>query len=135
MRDSELLIADANPALRTGTEFISPVVSGATSSDSPTPNSSTPGSGPISASSGGVSELGFERLAVQPMDVAGTVSHHSSPTAITSGPATRNGRTPYLPDSVPTRVDRNVSRMPVGIPISAAPSGLYPSVPCRNSAW
>jgi hypothetical protein len=36
-RDSALLIADASPAFRIGTELMSPVVSGATMSARPSP--------------------------------------------------------------------------------------------------
>ena len=55
-RDRALLIAEAIPAFRTGTELISPVVSGATSSESPSPKTITAGMGPTSASIGGTSD-------------------------------------------------------------------------------
>jgi hypothetical protein len=123
-RERALLIAEAIPEFRTGTELISPVVSGATSSEIPMPKMIDAGSGPTSASIGGTSEPGLPRVAAHGAEVEPTVSHHSDPAAITSGPTTRNGRTPRRPDSAPTRVDSSVSKIPVGSPTIAAPSGV-----------
>src|SRR5262245_62421093 len=87
-RDSALLIADAIPAFRDGTEFISPVVSGATSSAMPVPKTNPTMSGPVSASTGGTRVDGSSRVAVHGCAVGGTVSHHSAPAAMTGGPRT-----------------------------------------------
>src|SRR3954453_19670890 len=51
-----LLIADARPALRTGTELISVAVRGATTSEIPTPIRRTEGTMPTSTEVGGISE-------------------------------------------------------------------------------
>ena len=44
----------------------------------------------------------------------------SMPTAMISGPITRNGFGPIRPAAAPTLVDSTTSRMPLGKPVSAA---------------
>ena len=56
-REIALLIADASPELRTGTDPMSVVVSGATTSEIPSPNSSTAGRMSTRVETGGMSSL------------------------------------------------------------------------------
>src|SRR5258706_14855342 len=88
-RDSALLIAEARPALRTGTEPMSAVVSGATSIEMPMPKMIVAGNGSVSTSNGGTRLAAFEISAGQACDVGGTRTHHQRPAGMTSRPATR----------------------------------------------
>src|SRR6266550_1043304 len=58
-REMALLMADATPALWTGTLDMSVDVSGATTSEMPTPNSSIDGRTSISVDGGGIRLAGF----------------------------------------------------------------------------
>ncbi len=130
-----LLIADATPAFRTGTDDISVDVSGATTSDSPTPNSTMNGRTSTSTEPGGAIVAGSSNASRHGSEVAGIRANQARPAAMSSGPATRNGRAPYRPASAPTRVDSTVSRIPVGSPTTPAAVAEYPSTPWRNSPW
>ena len=78
----------------------------------------------VSVSSGGMRLAGSWSDAFHGAESAGMREYQSSPVAISSGPATRNRREPSLPASVPIRVDRVASRMPVGRPVMPAASAV-----------
>src|SRR5829696_6361592 len=90
----ELLIADARPALPTGTEDISVAVRGATTSDSPNPNSSTYGTMSTIVDAGGRYVDASPSAICHGAVSTGTRPSHRSPAAMHSGPATRNRRGP-----------------------------------------
>ena len=98
---------------------MSVLVSGATTSEIPSPNSRTYGSTSTSVDGGGMSVDGSLERACHGSVSAGIRASHSRPPAMISGPTTRNGRAPMRPASVPTRVESSVSRIPVGRPMSA----------------
>src|SRR5438093_13210185 len=86
IRERALLIAEARPELRDGTDVISAVVSGATSSEMPLANNRVPGSTSISTLPGGSRLEGRARVASQVWLLAGIRASHSRPAAINVGP-------------------------------------------------
>src|SRR5687767_5490788 len=89
-REIELLIADASPALATGTDDMSVLVSGATTSDKPNPNRRIIGMMSIIVDAGGSQVLGSASASCQGAVSTGTRASHSRPSAMRIGPATRN---------------------------------------------
>src|SRR5919206_127321 len=96
-REMALLIADASPALWTGTLDIRVAVSGATTSEIPTPNRSVDGSTSMSVDGGGTRLTGFSISARQGAESDGMRASQRRPAAISSGPIVRNGRAPIRP--------------------------------------
>src|SRR4051812_42626826 len=90
----ELLIADASPAFDTGTDDVRVEVSGATTSEIPTPNSSTNGRMSTMVDSGGRYVDGSPSASVHGSVSAGTRESQVRPAAMSSGPATRKRRGP-----------------------------------------
>src|SRR5690349_11980376 len=123
-REIELLIAEARPALPTGIDDISVLVSGATTSEMPTPNSRIMGRMSTKVDVGGTNDEGLPIARRHGSVSAGMRASHRSPPAISNGPAMRNRRGPYRPASVPIRADSTVSRMPLGTPITPAAVAL-----------
>ena len=78
----------------------------------------------MSESSGGIRLAGSSSDASHGAESAGRRAYHSSPPAISSGPATRNRRAPSRPASVPIRVDRSASRCPSGADEPGAEGGV-----------
>ncbi len=115
-----MLIADASPAFATGTEPMRVVVSGATTSVIPIPNSSTYGRMSTSVDSGGSHVDGSPSWSAQGSVVTGTRASQNSPRAMMTGPMTRNGRMPIRPAALPTRAENSVRMMPVGRPMIPA---------------
>jgi hypothetical protein len=76
-----LLIAEPRPALRVGIEPMSVLVSGATTSEMPSPNVIRAGSTSMNTELGGISVDGFSNEAFHASDVAG-----SGPTTASPGP-------------------------------------------------
>src|SRR6185437_7046247 len=109
-----LLIADASPELRTGTEPMSVVVSGATTHEIPSPNRRIEGRTSTRVPTGGTRVDGEANAASHGSLVAGIRASQSSPAAMSSGPATRNGRAPTRPAIDPMRADSRVSMAALG---------------------
>ena len=76
IRETALLIAEARPELRSGTELMSAVVSGATRRQMPAPNRMLTGRTSTKKSMGGTSDDGFAIAAVQGRDIAGRRTYH-----------------------------------------------------------
>src|ERR1035437_9827366 len=93
-RETALLIADPSPARATGTEAISAVVRGATSSAIPTPKRRVVGSTSPRKSTGGTRLTTESGRAGQAALVAGILEIQKRPAPIRSGPATMKGRAP-----------------------------------------
>ena len=123
-REIELLMAEPRPENRPGIEPISVLVSGATTSEMPSPLSSTAGRTSMKRSTGGMRVDGTAMAACQAAESTGTRAHHSVPSAISNGPASRNPRGPRRPAIVPTRAESSVSRMPAGTPMAPAASAV-----------
>src|SRR5687768_2517718 len=132
-RLTALLIADPRPALRTGMELMSAVVSGATSSAMPTPNTSCPSTTSTSAPPGGTQVLGSATSRRHGGESGGMRENHSRPAAISAGPTVMNRRGPSRAAQVPAGVESVVSMIATGMPAAPAPSGEYPSVPWKKS--
>src|SRR2546422_6837140 len=96
IRERALLIAEARPELRDGTDVISAVVSGATSSEMPLAKTSTAGSRSISTLGGGTRLDGLARVASHVALVAGIRASQSRPRAISAGPTVMKMRGPIL---------------------------------------
>jgi hypothetical protein len=71
------LIAEPSPDRRSGIEFISVLVSGATTIEMPTPDRSTAGRMSIRTSTGGISVAGRARSACQGTEVGGRRAYQS----------------------------------------------------------
>src|SRR4029077_1088663 len=84
-----LLIAEAIPELWTGTEPMSVVVSGATTSEIPSPNRRIEGRMSVCVETGGMRLAGSSKRAIQGVLVTGTRAYHRSPIAMRIGPAAR----------------------------------------------
>ena len=119
-RDRALLIADPSPAFLVGIEFISVLVSGATTSEIPRPNRVSAGSTSTRTDIGGSSVERSSSVASHGSDVGVIRANGSMPTAMISGLITRNGFGPIRLAAAPTLVDSTTSRMPLGKPVSAA---------------
>src|SRR2546423_2196896 len=117
-REIALLIADASPALWTGTLDISVDVSGATTSEIPTPNRRVDGSTSTSVDGGGMRLAGFSINARHGADADGIRASQSRPAAISSGPILRNDRAPRFPAAAPTFAEKSVRMIPTGRPIA-----------------
>ena len=113
-RDSALLIAAASPAFRTGIDPIRVLVSGATTSEIPSPKPRIAGSTSIRKSAGGSRLPEPSRRRIHGALLDGIRANQASPAAMISGPATRNGRAPIRPATVPTGADRTVSMIAMG---------------------
>src|SRR5205085_6971923 len=94
MRDSALLMADANPELRDGTDVIRAVVSGATSREMPHAKISTPGSRSIRTLAGGTRLDGRASVASHVVLDEGIRTSHSRPSAMRAGPMVMKMRGP-----------------------------------------
>src|SRR6476469_5359605 len=93
-RDSELLMAEPRPENRLGMEPMSVLVSGATTSEMPSPNSTIEGRTSMNTSSGGRKVDGVSRAIAQGAELTGRREYQRRPDAMRSGPATRNRRAP-----------------------------------------
>jgi len=113
-----LLIAEATPALWTGTLDMSVDVSGATTIVIPTPKSSMDGSTSTTVEAGGTRLAGLSTNARHGAEVDGIRASQTRPAAIRSGPMVRNGRAPMRPATAPTFAEKNVSIRPTGSPIA-----------------
>src|SRR5450432_3893687 len=113
-REMALLMAEARPALRTGTELIRVLVRGATTMLIPSPNRMIPGKTSMKVSAGGIGPLDQAAL------VDGIRANQSNPAPAVSGPAVRKRRPPSRPAKLPTRVDRKVRMIPIGRPTEPA---------------
>src|SRR6476661_2986763 len=91
-RERALLIAEPRPENRVGIEPMSVEVSGATTSEMPTPKSRIDGRTSMNTSSGGTNVDGSLIAIFQGADVAGSRAYQTSPAAMSSGPAVRNRR-------------------------------------------
>ncbi len=123
-REIELLMADPRPENRPEIEPINVLVSGATTHEMPTPNSSENGRTSSRTPTGGMRLAGSPSDAFQAGESTGRREYHSRPPAISSGPATRNRRDPMRPAIVPIRVERTDSMIPIGSPTSPAPRAV-----------
>src|SRR4029077_632901 len=123
-RETELLIAEAMPEKRPDTDPIKVVVSGATTHEMPAPNNRMAGRTSTKTLGGGMSVAGSETVANHGAESAGSRAHQSSPVAMISGPATRNGRAPVRPAIVPMRVESRDSIRPLGLPTAPAARGV-----------
>src|SRR3954465_3186222 len=128
-------MAEATPALPVGTLDMRVDVSGATTIEIPTPNSTIAGRTSMNVAAGGTRVDGSVTVACQAIDVAGSRVYQRRPLAISSGPATRNGRAPIRPASVPMGVDSSARMIPFGSPTAPAASAVYPSADWSTSDW
>src|ERR1700716_1941108 len=93
-REIALLIAEPSPALRTGTDVMSALVSGATSIMIPTPNTIDPGKKSVKYEAGGKYVLGSPSCNRHGVLSVGTRANHRTPTAMITGPIAMNQRGP-----------------------------------------
>src|SRR5215218_6854033 len=114
-REIALLIADARPACRPGTERIKAVVSGATMIEIPMPKMSWYGSTSVRYPLDGSQVAGSEIANCHGDEVAGMRAIQRSPIPITIGPAVMNSFGPYLLASAPKRVERKIRKSEPGI--------------------
>src|SRR5690349_16123397 len=123
-REMALLIADPRPARSTGTEAISTVVNGATTSEIPAPNTMPARNGPRIVETGGTRGPGSVIEAGHGVEVGPTVSQIKVPAAMRIGPPTRNGRGPIRAASSPARAETKIRNSVPGSPTSADASGV-----------
>src|SRR5437867_4759164 len=100
-----LFTADPTPEFCLGTEVISAVVRGATSSTSPIPNTTNAGNRSVQYEVGGKSRAGAIDPNTHPWVVEGIRANHRTPRPITAGPAAMKMREPYRAASFPNRVE------------------------------
>src|ERR1700704_6295216 len=123
-REIALLIAEPTPELRTGTEVISAVVSGATIIISPTPNRMVPGRKSVKYESGGRYVPGSPGWSLQGVLLLGTRANHRTPRAMITGPIAMNQRGPYLAASIPNRAEKKIKKSDPGIPPAPAAAAV-----------
>src|SRR3990172_9830599 len=109
-----LLIAEPSPAWRTGIDDMSVAVRGATTSAIPTPKTVDAAMTPVTTSAGGTSDDGSFMDGRHGCESTGVRPSHARPIATTTGPTARKRLAPTCPATVPTRVERAVSRMLTG---------------------
>src|SRR5664279_6449660 len=90
-RETALLIAEAMPEFCTGTEPIRVVVSGATTSEMPTPNNTTAGRMSTIVENGGTMLARLSNRASHGALVTGTRAYQSNAMAMRIGPMVRKG--------------------------------------------
>ena len=121
-REIELLIADAEPGVATGDRAHQRARQRRDdAARSRARTGGRTGRMSVSVDSGGMRSTGRRARASTARSRPGPATSQSRPAAISSGPATRNRRDPIRPASVPIRVERSVSMIPVGSPMSPAP--------------
>src|SRR5712691_4608466 len=106
MRLIALLIADASPELRVGTELIRAVVSGATRIEMPSPKTNIAGRTSRRYPADGTRLVGSSARACQAELLDGIRASHSRPAAMSAGPTAMNQRGPRVPASRPKVVER-----------------------------
>src|SRR5260370_41494659 len=111
-----LLIADPTPELRTGTDVMSAVVSGATIIMMPSPKMIEPGRKSTRYEMVGGYGAGAPGLNRQAPLLAGTRGNHRTPRAITAGPAAMNHPGPYFPARLPNRPEQKIRKSGPGVP-------------------
>src|SRR4051794_13022849 len=95
-REIALLIADPRPELRTGTDVIKAVVSGATMTMIPIPKMTFPGRKSIQYERGGRYVAGWLGSSFHGVLEEGTRAIHRTPRAMMRGPVAMKMRGPYL---------------------------------------
>src|SRR5207247_10617974 len=112
-REIALLMADPSPELRTGTDLISAVVSGATMIIRPTPKMIEPGRKSLKYEAGGRYVLGLSGLSLHGALLAGTRANHSTPTAMIRGTAALKIRGPDVAANLPNPLEKQMcTRLP-----------------------
>src|SRR6266704_5389843 len=129
-REIALLIADPRPELRTGTEVINAVVSGATMTMIPIPKMMLPGRKSIQYDSGGRYVPAWLGTSFHGVLDDGTRANHRTPSAMMSGPTAMKMRGPYLAARLPNRGEKKIRKIDPGIPAAPAAAAVYPRVPC-----
>src|SRR5439155_15515 len=130
-----LLMADPSPELRTGTDLISAVVSGATMIIRPTPKMIEPGRKSMKYEAGGRYVLGLSGISLHGVLLAGTRANHSTPTAMIRGPAAMKIRGPYLAAKLPNRLEKKIRNRLPGIPAAPAAAAAFGTIYGQQRAW